>query len=206
MKAHQPTLYTKNIELYRRLERKHKRWRTIRRLSALSIEEAAFFIGQDKPHTYSSLERQARNYYATLLDYENLERTNDLLRAHRIRQGLSLGETAFLLAGEGRAKPPLNKLRAARQRTGLSQADVAHLIRTSRSMLSRYERGTREPDVVTAMTLSLLYDLPLNKLFPRQGTLNRLLKKRERMLAAWRRTCQRPPGGNPGRHAGRFLR
>jgi hypothetical protein len=54
-------------------------------------------------------------------------------------------------------------------------------------MLSRYERGTREPDVVTAMTLSFLYDLPLNDLFPLQGALNRRLKKRERMLTAWRR-------------------
>jgi transcriptional regulator with XRE-family HTH domain len=199
MEAHQPTLYTKNIELYRRLERKHKRWRTIRRLFDLSIEDVAFVIGLDESHTHSSLERQARKYYATLLDYEKLERTNDLLRADRMRQGLSLGETAFLLAGEDPAKPSTNKLRAARQRTGLSQGDAAHLIRTSRSMLSRYERGTREPDVVTAMTLSTLYDLPINKMFPRPGTLNRRLKKRERMLAAWRRTCQRPPDGNPGR-------
>ncbi len=193
MEAHLPTTYAKNIELYRRLERKHKHWRTIRRLSDLSIEEVAFFIGLEESHTYSSLERQAREYYAaTLLDYEKLERTNDFLRAHRIRQGLSLGETAFLLAGEDPAKPPPNKLRAARQRTGLSQADVAHFIGTSPSLLSRYERGTREPDVVTAMTFSLLYDLPLNKLFP-QRVLNRRLKKRERMLAAWRRSCQPLP-------------
>jgi transcriptional regulator with XRE-family HTH domain len=54
-------------------------------------------------------------------------------------------------------------------------------------MLSRFERGTREPDVVDAMTLSLLYDLPLNRLFPRRGALNRRLKKRERVLAVWRR-------------------
>jgi DNA-binding transcriptional regulator YiaG len=199
MEAHQPTLYTKNIELYRRLELKHKRWRTIRRLFDLSIEDVAFIIGLDESHTHSSLEWQARNYYATLLDYEKLERTTDLLRAHRMQRGLSLGEAAFLLAGEDPAKPSPNKLRAARQRTGLSQADVAHLIRTSRSMLSRYERGTREPDVITAMTLSILYDLPLNKLFPQQCVLNRCLKKREGMLAAWRRTCLQSPSGNLGR-------
>jgi len=197
MEAHRPTPYAKNTELYRRLERTHKRWRTIRLLFDLSIGAVAFFIGLDESHTHSSLERRARKYYATLLDYEKLERTNGLLRAHRMRQGLSLGETAFLLAG-GRslAKPLPNRLRAARQRTGLSQTDVAHLIGTSRSMLSRYERGTREPDVVTAMTLSLLYELPLNKLFPQRGALNRRLKKRERMLAAWRRTCQRSPASS----------
>src|SRR5713226_642724 len=171
-----PSLYARNMESYRRLERIHKRWRTIRSLFDLTIEAAAFFIGRDESLRPASLERQVRKYYATLLDYENLERTNDLLRAHRIRQGLSLGETAFLLAGEDPAKPPPNKLRAARQRTGLSQADVAHFIGTSPSLLSRYERGTREPDVVTAMTFSLLYDLPLNKLFP-QRVLNRRLKK-----------------------------
>jgi DNA-binding XRE family transcriptional regulator len=187
MEAHRPTLFRKNLESYRQLEWTHKRWRTIRRLSDLSIEEVAFFIGLDESRTRSSLERQARKYYATLLGYEKLERTNDILHAHRMQQGLSLGETAFLLAGEDPAKPPPNRLRVARQRTGLSQTDVAHLIGTSRSMLSRYERGTRDPDVVTAMTLSLLYNLPLNKLFPQRGALNRRLKKRERMLAAWRR-------------------
>ncbi len=61
---------------------------------------------------------------------------------------------------------------------------------------SRYERGTREPDVVTAMILSLLYDLPFNKLFLQRGVLNRRLKKRGRMLAAWRRTCQRSPASS----------
>src|SRR5713101_3814853 len=105
MEAHLPTTYAKNIELYRRLERKHKHWRTIRRLSDLSIEEVASLIGLDESHTRSSLARQARKYYATLLGYEKLERTNDLLRVHRMLQGLSLGETAVLLAGEEPAKP-----------------------------------------------------------------------------------------------------
>jgi len=35
-------------ELYRRLERTHKPWRTIRRLSNLSIEEVVFFIALDE--------------------------------------------------------------------------------------------------------------------------------------------------------------
>jgi DNA-binding XRE family transcriptional regulator len=59
----------------------------------------------------------------------------------------------------------------------------------TRSVLSSYERGKRNPDLATAMSLSALYDVPLNKLFPQQvGALNTCLKKRQRMLAVWRRT------------------
>ncbi len=55
-----------------------------------------------------------------------------------------------------------------------------------------YERGKRNPDLATAMSLSVLYDLTLNKLFPQQVVaLNSCLKKRQRMLAVWRRTQQR---------------
>jgi transcriptional regulator with XRE-family HTH domain len=197
MKVHPPTTHAKkNSQSYRRLERTHKSWRTIRHLFDLSIEEVAFFIVPDGSNAHSSLERRAKHYYATLLDYERLERAKEVLRVHRLRQQLSLGEAAFLLAGEGPAKPSPNKLRAARQGTGLSQADVAHLIGTSRFMLSRYEAGRSDPDVVTAMILSVLYEPPLNRLFPRQGALRRHLKRRERMLAAWRRVCQPSPGRN----------
>jgi len=137
MEAHRPTTYAKNIELYRRLERKHKHWRTIRRLSDLSIEEVAFFIGLEESHTYSSLERQAREYYATLLDYEKLERTNDFLRAHRIRQGLSLGETAFLLAGEDL----LNHLPTSSERPDNARASAKRTLRTSSVLPPPYCRA-----------------------------------------------------------------
>ena len=157
----------------------------------------AFFIGQDESLTPASLERQARNYFAALLDYEKLERTNDFIRAHRLQKGWSLGEVAFLFAGIEDTNPLPNKLRAARLRTGLSQEDVASIIDKPRHLLSRYERGERNPDLVAAISLSILYDLPLNKLFPQRiGAVNALLKKRERMLGEWRRTCQRPPASS----------
>jgi DNA-binding transcriptional regulator YiaG len=138
-----PSIYARDMESYRQLERTHKRWQTIRSRFDLTIEDVAFFIGTSKPHTPASLERQAKHYFATLLDYERLERTNDLLRAHRLQEGLSLGETAFLFAGIEDTNPLPNKLRDARLRTGLSQKDVAYIIGKTRSVLSCYERGKR---------------------------------------------------------------
>ena len=153
-----------------------------------------FFIGRDELLTPGSWKRQARSYFAALLDYERLEPTNDLLRAHRLQRGWGLGEAAFLFAGIEDTDPLPNKLRAARLRTGLSQEDVASIIDKPRHLLARYERGERNPDLVTAMSLSVLYDLPLNKLFPQRiGAVNAFLKKRERMLGEWRRTCRRSP-------------
>jgi transcriptional regulator with XRE-family HTH domain len=102
---------------------------------------------------------------------------------------LGLGEAAFLFAGIEDADPLPNKLRSARLHTGLGQKDVAYIIGRTRSVLSSYERGKRNPDLASAMSLSALYDLPLNRLFPQQvGALNTCLKKRRRMLAVWRRT------------------
>jgi len=180
--------HAKNTESYRSLEQRHPRWRTIRRLFGISIDEATFFVGVDTAHTPASLERRAQEYFATLRAYDRLERTNIRLRQERMRKGLSLGEAAFLFADSTAARPIPNRLRAARLRTGLSQADVAQCIGMSRSRLSFYERGKREPDLVRAMSLSILYNLPLQKLFPqRVGALNGCLKKRKRALAKWRR-------------------
>lgn len=182
-------MYYKNLESYRQLERMHRRWRTLRVLFKLGIEDAAFFVGGNKSRTPASLERRARAYFAMLLSYARLEWTNDPLRAHRLREGLGLGEAAFLLAGIEDGDPLPNRLRAARLRTGLSRGDVARLIGKSRSVLSSYERGEREPDLKTAMSLSTLYDLPPERLFPqRVGALNRRLKERKKVLVAWRRT------------------
>ena len=183
-----PSPYIRNIESYRQLERTHKRWRTIRSRFDLTIEDATFFMGQDKPHTPASLERQARTYFAALRDYAELDRTSDLLRAYRTRKGWSLGEAAFIFAGARDTNPLSNKLRAARLRTPLSQKDVAYIIDKPRHMLSRYERGKSNPDMETAMRLSILYNLPLKILFPHQdGALNTYLKKREKMLKMWRK-------------------
>ncbi len=109
------------------------------------------------------------------------------------------------MAGIEDAGPLPNRLRAARLRTGLSREDVARLIGKSRSMLSSYERGEREPGLETAMSLSTLYDLPLERLFPQRiGALKRCLKERKRMLVAWRRTrLARPRLGDSRRRRSR---
>ena len=193
MRTYFPISHAKNIAAYRSRERRHPRWRTIRRLFGISIDEATFFVGVDTAHTPAALERHAKEYFATLRAYDRLERTNNRLRQERRRRGLSLGEAAFLLADNTTARPIPNRLRAARLRTGLSQADVAQCIGMSRSRLSFYERGKREPDLVRAMSLSIMYNLPLQKLFPqRVGALNRRLKKRESALAKWRRAREVP--------------
>jgi DNA-binding XRE family transcriptional regulator len=177
------------MQSYQKLERAHKRWRTIRSRFGLTIADAAFFIGTNKSHTPASWKRQAKRYFSTLLDYARLERTNGLLRAHRRQKRLDIGEAAFLFAGIEDTDPLPNTLLAARLRTGLSQKDVAYIIGKTRSALSSYERGKRNPDLATAMSLSTLYDAPLNRLFLEQvGALNTCLKKRRRMLAAWGRT------------------
>jgi putative transcriptional regulator len=187
------SIHARNIESYRKLERTHRRWQTIRSRFGIAIRDAAFFIGTNKSHTLASLERQANNYFSLLLDYARLERTNDLLRSHRLQEGLGLGEAAFLFAGIEDRDPLPNKLRAARLRTGLSQKDVAFIIGKTRSVLSSYERGKRNPGFLTALSLSTLYDVALNKLFPQQvGALSACLKKRQRMLTVWRRSRQRP--------------
>jgi DNA-binding XRE family transcriptional regulator len=165
------SIYARNLESYRKLERTHQRWHSIRSRFGLTIEDAAFFIGQDKSHTPASLERQAKHYFVSLLDYARVERTNDLLRAHRLQQGSSLGEAAFLFAGVEGTDPLPNKLRTARLRTGLSQNDVAFIIGMTRIVLSSYERGKRNPDLATAMSLSTLYDVPLNRLYSRSRLL-----------------------------------
>jgi len=180
--------HARNIASYRSRERRHPRWRTIRRLFGISIEETTFFVGVDTAHTPAFLERRAKEYFATLRAYDRLERTNNRLRQERMRKGLSLGEAAFLLADSAAARPIPNRLRAARLRTGLSQADVAQCTGMSRFRLSYYERGKREPDAGTALTLAVLYGIPLERLFRRRvRSLHAHVRRRESALAKWRR-------------------
>jgi DNA-binding XRE family transcriptional regulator len=186
--------HAKNIASYRSLERRHPRWRTIRRLFGISIDEATFFVGAGTAHTPASLERRAKEYFATLRAYDRLERTNNRLRQERMRKGLSLGEAAFLFADSTTARPIPNRLRAARLRTGLSQADVAECIGMSRSRLSYYERGKREPGAGTALTLALLYGIPLERLFRRRvRSLHTHMQRRENALAKWRQAGRCSP-------------
>ena len=51
-------------------------------------------------------------------------------------------------------------LRLARRRSGLTQADCAHLLGVDRSIVAKLENGTVTPSVVELATLSLIYDLP----------------------------------------------
>lgn len=50
-------------------------------------------------------------------------------------------------------------LKVFRRRSGLSQADVAHLLGIHRSHLSKFERGTREPSMEHVTLLCLIYGM-----------------------------------------------
>lgn len=64
------------------------------------------------------------------------------------------------------SKASFNRLWLARQRTGLSQKQVSTLLGQHwNEQLSRYERGTRTPDVRVALSLELLYSVPVRILF-----------------------------------------
>lgn len=48
-------------------------------------------------------------------------------------------------------------LKVFRRRSGLSQADVAHLLGVDRSLISKFERGGREPSMEHVCFLCLVY-------------------------------------------------
>lgn len=52
------------------------------------------------------------------------------------------------------------KLRAAREETGLSQRDVAQALGVGQSLVSGLENGQRRLDVVELKALAVLYDKP----------------------------------------------
>jgi len=51
-------------------------------------------------------------------------------------------------------------LRLARKRSGLTQADCAHLLGIDRSVVAKLESGTVTPSVVELSMLCLIYDRP----------------------------------------------
>jgi transcriptional regulator with XRE-family HTH domain len=60
-----------------------------------------------------------------------------------------------------------NALRQARQRRGLSQAQVARLLDCKdRRTIARYERGERLPSLASAVALAMVYHLSVEELFP----------------------------------------
>jgi transcriptional regulator with XRE-family HTH domain len=59
-----------------------------------------------------------------------------------------------------------NYLRTHRKHSGLSQGDVSFLIRLKdKSELSRYERGTRQPSLRTALACQAAFSTPVSELF-----------------------------------------
>ncbi|MCP4409491.1 MAG: helix-turn-helix transcriptional regulator [Gammaproteobacteria bacterium] len=52
-------------------------------------------------------------------------------------------------------------LKVFRRRSGLSQADVAHLLGVHRTQVSKFERGVREPSIEHVTILCLIYGLRL---------------------------------------------
>lgn len=54
-----------------------------------------------------------------------------------------------------------------RKQKGYTQSEVAEILNISRSSLSRYEKGTRIPNIEILMQLSLLYDVSCDYLLCR---------------------------------------
>lgn len=57
-----------------------------------------------------------------------------------------------------------DRLRAAREKKGLSQIEVFRRIKINNKTLSRYENGGTEPDIDTLKLLAELYDVSINYL------------------------------------------
>jgi len=57
------------------------------------------------------------------------------------------------------------RLKAARERTGFSQRDIAREINISQPSLALYETGKREPDIETLGKLAEYYGISIDWLF-----------------------------------------
>lgn len=67
----------------------------------------------------------------------------------------------------GRYKEIPNALKRYREARGLSQTAVAKLLGfKDKTWISHWERGDALPNLVSAMRLSLLYQAPIEHLFP----------------------------------------
>lgn len=59
-----------------------------------------------------------------------------------------------------------NYIQMYRQRTGLSQADLAYLIASDRgSTVGRYEQGVRFPDLATVLALEIILSASVRELY-----------------------------------------
>jgi len=77
-----------------------------------------------------------------------------------------------------------NYLRMHRKRARLAQSDIAHVAALSdHSNVSRWENGTREPNIESLIVYHLLFDVPIESMFERQ--------KQELKLSVYRRVLGR---------------
>ncbi len=60
-------------------------------------------------------------------------------------------------------------LKALRKRNGITQSDMARTINTSRSCISNYELGNREPDNETIQLIADYFDVSVDYLFGRSA-------------------------------------
>jgi transcriptional regulator with XRE-family HTH domain len=87
------------------------------------------------------------------------------------------------------------RLKACRRRGGLDQAELAQLVGTSFSTISRFERGLVRPDTLTLITYELIFDIPAAKLLP-DTTID--LKRRTRARATQLlKRCDNSPDRHP---------
>ena len=56
-------------------------------------------------------------------------------------------------------------LAAARVNAGLTQEDVAKLMKVSKNTIIAWEKGTTEPKISQAKELSVIYNIPLDYIF-----------------------------------------
>jgi DNA-binding XRE family transcriptional regulator len=81
-------------------------------------------------------------------------------------------------------------LRTCRKRSGLSQGEVAYLLGSStRTKVSRYERGRYVPTLRTALVFEALFGTPVSEIFAGlHQSAEKELRRRARALASVLRT------------------
>lgn len=74
------------------------------------------------------------------------------------------------------------RLKGAREKTRLTQQQVADKLGISNGTLSGYERNYRDPDTVTLNNLAALYEVSVDYLLGRTSDPKRVLKEQARQL------------------------
>ena len=80
----------------------------------------------------------------------------------------------------------VNKIRELRSQRGMKQDDLAELLKCSRVTVSRYESGTRDPDITTICALCDVFGCTSDFLLGRSSRRDpELTPEEEQLLAAW---------------------